>query len=54
MRKSILHRTTVAVVVVLLFIAVLLGMVKNTVISHPEAHETHEENDAHGHGGGDE
>ena len=54
MRKSILHRTTIAVVVVLLFIAVLLGVLKNTVISHPKAHETHEEHEAHEHGGGDE
>ncbi|MCG6880141.1 MAG: hypothetical protein LJE96_13470 [Deltaproteobacteria bacterium] len=54
MRKLILRGTTITVVMVLLFVAVLLGVVKNTVISHPEAHETHEEHENHEHGGGDE
>ena len=53
MRKSILHRATIAVVVVLLFVAVLLGVLKNTVIPHPKSHETHEEHEAHEHGGGE-
>ena len=54
MRKSILHRTTIMVVAVLLFVPVLLGVAKNTVIPHPKSHETHEEHKAHEHGGGDE
>ena len=54
MRKSILHRTTIAVVVVLLLVPVLLGVLKNTVIPHPKAHETHEEHEVHEHGGEDE
>ncbi len=51
MRSTILRRTTVTVVMVLLLVAVLLGVMKNTVIPHPEAHETHE---AHEHSDGDE
>ena len=54
MGKWILRRTTLAVVMVLLLVAVLLGVMKNTVISHPETHETHEEHGDHEHGGGDE
>jgi len=51
MRKTILRRATVAVVSVLVVVAVLLGVVKNTMISHPEVHETHED---HEHSRGDE
>ena len=50
MRKTILRRTTIAIVAVLLLVVVLLGVVRNTVISHPEVHEIQEE---HAHSKGD-
>lgn len=39
MRKTILHRTTVAVVGVLIIVVIALGILRNTLISHSEGEE---------------
>jgi preprotein translocase subunit SecG len=49
MRRTILSRTTLVVAAVLLATVVLLGVAKNTVVSHPEKYETREKH-AHSQG----
>ena len=47
MRKTILHRTTIAVAVIFLGVAIILGIVRNNIAPHESHEHAHDHGQAH-------